>query len=164
MKKLKKKSIGFGKKKNFGSNTNTEIGPWFWFLIPKPGLGCTLLMNTIFSLDSKRIKSKMRTFATQSCFLFIQLSKTQKKKYRIVCLIFCIHLVGIIQQREKIAIYKNAASCKSFRLQIHKCQLAFLCKSWSKQFSNFFCKFPMIFSNLNSNCSNSLDMSPPGTS
>ena len=62
-KKLKKKSFGFGKK-DFGSNTYTEIGPWFWFPIPKPGFGCTLVVNTIFSLESKRIKSKMRTFAT----------------------------------------------------------------------------------------------------
>ena len=28
--------------KNFGSNTNTKIGPWFWFPIPKPGFGRTL--------------------------------------------------------------------------------------------------------------------------
>ena len=26
----------------FGSNTNTEIGPWFRFPIPKPGFGRTL--------------------------------------------------------------------------------------------------------------------------
>ena len=32
--------FGFGKK-NFGSNTDTEIGPWFQFLIPKPGIGLT---------------------------------------------------------------------------------------------------------------------------
>ena len=38
----KKKKISFGKK-NFGSDTITEIGPRFWFLIPKPGFGHTLV-------------------------------------------------------------------------------------------------------------------------
>ena len=38
---LKRKSFGF-RKKSFGSDTDTQIGPWFWFMIPKPGLGCTL--------------------------------------------------------------------------------------------------------------------------
>ena len=38
--KCVKKGFGFGKK-NFGSDT--EIGPWFWFPIPKPGFGLTLL-------------------------------------------------------------------------------------------------------------------------
>ena len=38
---FKKKSLGFGKK-SLGSNADTEIGPWFWFPIPKPGFGCTL--------------------------------------------------------------------------------------------------------------------------
>ena len=27
---------------SFGSDTDTKIGPWFWFLIPKPGFGRTL--------------------------------------------------------------------------------------------------------------------------
>ena len=38
---MKKKSFGFGKK-NFGSETDTEIGPWFRFPIPKPNFGLTL--------------------------------------------------------------------------------------------------------------------------
>ena len=38
---MKKKSFGFGKK-NFGSDTDTEIGPWFRFPIPKPNFGRTL--------------------------------------------------------------------------------------------------------------------------
>ena len=29
-------------KKSFDFNTNTEIGPWFQFLIPTSGFGCTL--------------------------------------------------------------------------------------------------------------------------
>ena len=29
-------------KKKFGSDTDTQTGPWFRFLIPKPGFGCTL--------------------------------------------------------------------------------------------------------------------------
>ena len=36
-----KKSFGFGWK-NFGSDTDTEIGPGFQFSIPKPGFGHTL--------------------------------------------------------------------------------------------------------------------------
>ena len=39
---FEKKSFGFGKK-SFGSDTDTEIGPWFRFTIPKPGVGRTLL-------------------------------------------------------------------------------------------------------------------------
>ena len=38
-KKVLKKKI---RKKSFGSDTYTETGPWFQFLIPKPGFGCTL--------------------------------------------------------------------------------------------------------------------------
>ena len=37
-----KKGYGFGKKSS-GSNTDTEIGPWFRFTIPKPNFGLTLL-------------------------------------------------------------------------------------------------------------------------
>ena len=37
-----KKKFGLGKK-NFGSDTNTEIGPWFRFPIPKSGFGHTLV-------------------------------------------------------------------------------------------------------------------------
>ena len=40
MRKFEKMSFGFGKKK-LGSDT--EIGPWFWFPIPKHGFGRTLL-------------------------------------------------------------------------------------------------------------------------
>ena len=42
MKKFEKKSFGFGKK-SFGSDTDTEIGPWFRFSIPKLGFGRILL-------------------------------------------------------------------------------------------------------------------------
>ena len=41
-KKNEKKSFSFGKK-NFGSNTDTDIGPWFRSPIPKPGFSRTLL-------------------------------------------------------------------------------------------------------------------------
>ena len=40
--KIEKKSFGCGKKKDFGSNTDTEIRPWFWFPISKLGFGYTL--------------------------------------------------------------------------------------------------------------------------
>ena len=36
-----KKSLAFGKKISF--DTNTKIGPWFRFPIPKPGFGRTLI-------------------------------------------------------------------------------------------------------------------------
>ena len=42
----KKKSFGFGKK-NFGSETDTEIGPWFWFPIPKPNFGLPLSTSEV---------------------------------------------------------------------------------------------------------------------
>ena len=35
------------KKKIFDSDTNTEIGPWFQFPIPKPGFGRTLLVTSL---------------------------------------------------------------------------------------------------------------------
>ena len=35
-----KKKFGFGKKKS-GSDTDSEIGPWFRFPIPKPGCSRT---------------------------------------------------------------------------------------------------------------------------
>ena len=35
--------MSFGlRKRKFNSNTDTKIGPWFWFLIPKPNFGLTL--------------------------------------------------------------------------------------------------------------------------
>ena len=45
--------------KKISSDTNTEIGPWFWFLKPKPGFGRTLpcrqegfsVLLNIFSVD-----------------------------------------------------------------------------------------------------------------
>jgi hypothetical protein len=45
-KNLKKKVSVSGKK--IGSDTNTDIGPWFWFPIPNPGFGCTLALGTFF--------------------------------------------------------------------------------------------------------------------
>ena len=38
----KKKKFWFQKKKSFGSDTDTEIRPWYRFPIPKPGFGRTL--------------------------------------------------------------------------------------------------------------------------
>ena len=35
------KSFGF-RKKEFGFDIDTKIGPWFWFPIPKPGFGPTI--------------------------------------------------------------------------------------------------------------------------
>ena len=35
------KSFGF-RKKEFGFDIDTKIGPWFWFPLSKPGLGRTL--------------------------------------------------------------------------------------------------------------------------
>ena len=43
---LKKKSFGF-RKKLFGSNTDTKIGPWFRFSILKPGFGRTLVCSAV---------------------------------------------------------------------------------------------------------------------
>ena len=39
---LKKKNEKKGFGKTIGSDTDTEIGPWFPFPIPKPGFGHTL--------------------------------------------------------------------------------------------------------------------------
>ena len=39
-----------------GSDTDTEIGPWFWFPIPKPGFG-----RTLFSSKSKYFDSLNQT-------------------------------------------------------------------------------------------------------
>ena len=39
---MKKKNFGF-RNEYFGSNTDTEFGPWFWFPIPKPGYSLTLV-------------------------------------------------------------------------------------------------------------------------
>ena len=43
---LKKRSFGFGIY-FFGSNTNTKVGLWFRFQIPKPGLSCTLIQQIV---------------------------------------------------------------------------------------------------------------------
>ena len=43
-KKKKDKSFGFGIK-CFGSDINTQIGPWFQFSRPKPGFGRTLILT-----------------------------------------------------------------------------------------------------------------------
>ena len=53
-----KKSFGFGKK-SFCSDTDSEIGPWFWFPIPKPGFGSTLL------------KPNLKTHRTSEYLVFI---------------------------------------------------------------------------------------------
>ena len=37
----------------FGSDTDTDIGPWFRFLIQKPGFGCTL--SVILTTYQERI-------------------------------------------------------------------------------------------------------------
>ena len=42
MRNFFKKSFSFGKNK-FGSETDTKIGPWFQFPIPKPNFGLTLI-------------------------------------------------------------------------------------------------------------------------
>ena len=44
--------FGFGKK-SFGSDTDTEIGPWFRFPISKPGFGRTLVHADAFFTMSK---------------------------------------------------------------------------------------------------------------
>ena len=38
-----KKKVSVSEKKNFGSDTNTEIQPWFRIPIPLPNFGCTLI-------------------------------------------------------------------------------------------------------------------------
>ena len=38
--------------KNFGSETETEIGPWFRFPIPKPNFGLTLNINGLLKIQS----------------------------------------------------------------------------------------------------------------
>jgi hypothetical protein len=48
-KNLKKKKIGFGKKK-FASETDTEIGPWFRFSVPKPNFGLTVAYNNVMGI------------------------------------------------------------------------------------------------------------------
>ena len=52
MRKFERKSFNFGTK-TFGSDTDTEIGPWFRFPIPKPDFDRTLLATPcpIFSRD-----------------------------------------------------------------------------------------------------------------
>ena len=47
--KNKTKSFGFGNKK-LGSDTDNEIGPWFWFPISKPGFGRTLMKLAVLSV------------------------------------------------------------------------------------------------------------------
>ena len=49
-----KKKVSFSGKKSFGSNIDTDIGPWFLFLMPKPSLKShnlrsfsTIIMHTL---------------------------------------------------------------------------------------------------------------------
>ena len=57
LKNFEKKSFGVGKK-NFGSDT--EIGPWFQFPIPKPGFG-----RTLQTVHEKKSCSSMMTYFWQ---------------------------------------------------------------------------------------------------
>ena len=50
---LKNKSFGFSKKK-ISSNTNTEIKPWFWFPLPKPGFCHTYIYTTPLTATNKK--------------------------------------------------------------------------------------------------------------
>ena len=50
LKNFEKKKEFWFRKKNLGFDTDTEIGPWFWFSIPKPGFGRTL-QRCIRSVD-----------------------------------------------------------------------------------------------------------------
>ena len=43
---MKKTSFSFGKK-NFGYETDNDIGPWFQFPIPKPNVSLTLLSTKV---------------------------------------------------------------------------------------------------------------------
>ena len=49
-KNIEEKNFGFGKK-NFGFDTNTEIGPWFRFPIPKTSFGHTLISSHHYVLS-----------------------------------------------------------------------------------------------------------------
>ena len=51
MKKNENKEVSVSEK-SFGSDTDTEMGPWFWFLIPKPGFGRTLSSKGGFISES----------------------------------------------------------------------------------------------------------------
>ena len=74
LEKKLKKSFHF-KKKN-GSNTDTKIGPWFWFPIPKPGFGRTLTLPLrkfvnvgLMYIILKMIKSVVKIIARKRFFI-----------------------------------------------------------------------------------------------
>ena len=52
---MRKSEVSVSEKKNFGSDTNTESGPWFRFPIPKPGFGRTLVVHIIKTQPFSRI-------------------------------------------------------------------------------------------------------------
>ena len=76
-KKMKKKSFSFRKKK-FDSDTDTKIGPWFRFPIPKPGFGRKLkraqkkvdLKSTIFDYFTFLATLWTQKFVSSTLFYF----------------------------------------------------------------------------------------------
>ena len=111
LKKKKKKSLSFGKK-FFDSDTDTEIGPWFQFPIPKPGFGCTLQEKKIFE----------RKWANFALWNYIQ----QKVRFMSLCW-FSIHelawrtgdLESCFAIFESSELVKVAKSQKIFSMSSH---------------------------------------------
>ena len=113
-----KKKFRFQKKK-FGSDTDTEIEPWFWFPIlkpwfpiPKPGFGCTLQEKKIFE----------RKWANFALWNYIQ----QKVRFMSLCW-FSIHelawrtgdLESCFAIFESSELVKVAKSQKIFSMSSH---------------------------------------------
>jgi hypothetical protein len=81
-----KKRFGFGKK-NFGSETDTGIGPWFRFPIPKPNFGLTLSqmrLQKFSALIFGFVKSCPRSFLRTSEEVGDNFKTTLTKLFKIV--------------------------------------------------------------------------------
>ena len=81
MSKIWKREVSVSEKKKNGSDTDTEIGPWFRFPIPKPGFGCTLPLPT-FMCHSKAITRghNQMTCKSASCTKHTTCDFVQKRK------------------------------------------------------------------------------------
>ena len=63
LKFFEKRKVSVSEKKSFGSDTDTEIGPWIWFPILKPGFGCTLLASAGFFINQQYFSTNLHNMS-----------------------------------------------------------------------------------------------------
>ena len=143
MRKIWKKKFLFWKK-NFGSKTDTEIGPWFWFPILKLGFGCTLhrtiaILHSRLNLNSKVMASLLckkkpiivsvnfRSKYVQSKVLTFRGAPFRGAPFR-VTLTGSLHLIFWVLVSVQNSTRTKFNKCKSQNVQ----QIHFILNTWGK--------------------------------